>query len=51
MDKEFIESVKELNYADLDKKQEDKLREIEKQFNEEFGTEYYLMAMKRDSKI
>lgn len=50
MDNEFVESVKELNYANLDKKQEEKLREIEKQFNEEFGTEFYLMVMKKDTK-
>ena len=48
MNDKFLESVKELNYAELDKNQEDRLKDMEKQFNKEFDTNYYLMAMKRD---
>lgn len=50
MNKEAAESVKELNYANLDKQQEERLRELEKNFNNEFSTELYLMAMERDMK-
>lgn len=48
MNDKFLESVKELNYAELNKNQEDRLKDMEKQFNKEFDTNYYLMAMKRD---
>lgn len=48
MEKKFVNSAKELDYADLAKDQEEKLREFEKEFNNEFGTDYYFMVVKRD---
>ena len=48
MNEEFLTSVKTLNYAELKGNQETKLRELEKQFNQEFGTDYYLMVMEKD---
>ncbi|MDP4091029.1 MAG: polynucleotide phosphorylase [Bacillota bacterium] len=50
MNQEFLQSISELNYAELDKAQEEKLRELEKQFNEEYGTAYYLIVMDREHK-
>ncbi len=38
--------AKNLKYAELHEGAEKKLREIEKQFNNEFGTDYFLMVMK-----
>lgn len=43
-----MESLKIMDYANLDNEQEGKLRQLEKSFNEEFGTEFYLLAMKKD---
>lgn len=51
MKDKFLQSIKEMEYANLGKDQEVKLRDIEKDFNNEFGTDYYLMAMKRDSSL
>jgi len=48
MNQVFLNSVKDLNYAELKNNQETKLREVEKQFNQEFGTEFYLMAMEKN---
>lgn len=42
------EGLNELTYADLGEPQERKMRELEKQFNNEFGTEYYFMVMKKN---
>lgn len=39
--------LNELTYADLGEPQEIKMREFEKQFNNEFGTDYYFMVMKK----
>lgn len=41
-------SNKKLEFANLQEQQEKRIREVEKQFNTEFGTDYYLMAMKED---
>lgn len=41
-------SNKKLEFANLQEKQEKRIREVENQFNTEFGTDYYLMAMKKD---
>lgn len=41
-------SNKNLIFASLQEQQEKRIREVEKQFNSEFGTDYYLMAMKKD---
>lgn len=50
MDNTFTNSLEGLEYAPLSKEQENRLRELEKQFNNEFGTSFYLMAMDRDGK-
>ncbi|WP_242960825.1 polynucleotide phosphorylase [Clostridium peptidivorans] len=41
-------SNKNLALAPLQEQQEKRIREVENQFNTEFGTDYYLMAMKKD---
>ncbi|WZL74431.1 polynucleotide phosphorylase [Clostridiaceae bacterium 35-E11] len=47
MQEQYINPLKELNYANLSKDQEMKLREFEKQFNDNFGKEVYFMVMER----
>ncbi|MDP4143151.1 MAG: polynucleotide phosphorylase [Bacillota bacterium] len=47
MEKQYLEKIKELEYAHLGEQQEQKLREAERKFNEEFGTDYFFMVMKR----
>lgn len=47
MDQKFTDSLKELNFAELPKEQEERLRDLEKQFNNEFGKDYYFMVMRR----
>ncbi|GEM_PF-1582586 len=47
MDNQFLNPLKELNYAALSSEQESKLREFEKQFNSDYGTEVYFMVMER----
>lgn len=41
-------SNKNLEFATLQEQQQKRIREVENQFNSEFGTDYYLMAMKKD---
>lgn len=48
MNKDFSDSVKKLAYANLKGDEEKKMIEMEKQFNNEFGTEYYFMIMEQD---
>jgi hypothetical protein len=48
MDEKFFNVAKNLEYADLKNTQEERLREMELQFNNEFGTDYYLMVVKKD---
>lgn len=48
MDSKFMNSLKELDYAFLSSEQEARLRELEGQFNNEFGTSLYFMAMDRN---
>jgi hypothetical protein len=48
MDEKFVNAASELDYANLSKDQEARLRELEKEFNNEFGTAYYFMVTKRD---
>lgn len=50
MDNTFMDSLEGLEYAPLSREQENRLRELEKQFNNEFGTSFYFMAMDRDGK-
>jgi hypothetical protein len=47
MEHKYMDVLKELNYADLSKEQELKLRELEKEFNNEFGKDFYFMVMER----
>jgi hypothetical protein len=48
MDNQFMNSLKELHYASLSSEQEARLREFERQFNNEFGTAVYFMVMDRE---
>ena len=41
-------SINNIKYATLKETEEERLKEIEKRFNTEFGTNYYLMVMKDD---
>ncbi len=47
MQEQFLNPLKELNYADLTKDQEERLRDFEKQFNNDFGKQTYFMVMER----
>ncbi|GAA0722395.1 hypothetical protein GCM10008905_13830 [Clostridium malenominatum] len=40
-------SNNKLEFANLQEQQEKRIREVEKEFNTEFGTDFYLMAMKK----
>lgn len=46
----YLKPLEELQYAELKEKQEKKLRELEKEFNNEFSTDFYFMVMKRNEK-
>lgn len=48
MDKQYLDPIRELNYANLSKEQEERLRDLEKRFNSEFGVNYYFMVMKNE---
>lgn len=48
MQEQYINPLKELDYATLSKEQENTLRNAEKQFNTDFGTNLYFMVMKKD---
>jgi hypothetical protein len=50
MDNKFMNSLKPLDYANLSETQENRLRELEKQFNNEFGTSLYFMVMENPHK-
>ncbi|HCQ90649.1 MAG TPA: polynucleotide phosphorylase [Clostridium sp.] len=41
------DSSNDIKYANLHETEEKRIKEIEQQFNSEFGTEYYLMVMKK----
>lgn len=49
MENSNLNSLKELSYAELSKNEENKLRDLEKSFNYEFGKDYYFMVMKREN--
>lgn len=49
MEQKYLNSMKELKLADLPDNQEKRLRELERQFNNEFGEDFYFMVMKRSS--
>ncbi|CAM2850864.1 polynucleotide phosphorylase [Hathewaya histolytica] len=46
MDNNFTNSNNQIKYANLKETEEKRLKELESQFNSEFGTDYYLMIMK-----
>jgi hypothetical protein len=50
MDSKFMNSLGPLDYANLSENQENKLRDLEKQFNDEFGTSFYFMVMENSLK-
>ncbi|MEW9122618.1 MAG: hypothetical protein AB2421_07880 [Thermotaleaceae bacterium] len=47
MQEQFLDPLKELNYAHLTSAQEERLRELEKEFNKEFEKQSYFMVMER----
>ncbi|MBZ9688727.1 polynucleotide phosphorylase [Clostridium estertheticum] len=47
MDKEYLKDSNGIAYADLSQGETEKLKELEKTFNNEFQRDYYLMAMKK----
>lgn len=47
MNKDYLEGLKSLDYANLNPEEEEKLREFEKKFNKEFDSSFYFMVMKR----
>ena len=47
IEQKYMNSIKELQFADLPKNQEERLRDLEKQFNNEFNQDFYFMVMKR----
>lgn len=40
--------AKNIKYADLTQEQANKVREMEREFNSKFGTDFYLMVMKEE---
>jgi hypothetical protein len=46
--KKELEILGEVEYAKLNKEQENKLRQLEQNFNAEFGKDFYFMVMKKD---
>ncbi|ADZ22457.1 transcriptional regulator GlxA family with amidase domain [Clostridium acetobutylicum] len=48
MKNEYLNKLSELEYAELADEQEQTLRELERRFNREYGTDYYFMVMKKD---
>jgi hypothetical protein len=48
MDKKYLDPLKELDFANLSKAQEERLRDFENKFNNEFGLDYYFMVMKKE---
>lgn len=47
VDNNISNSSTDIKYANLHETEEKKLKEMEQQFNSEFGNEYYLMVMKK----
>jgi hypothetical protein len=42
-----VESLEELKFASLSQSQEESIRSLERQFNNENNTDYYFMVLKR----
>lgn len=49
MDKTYLKDSKDMIYAELSENQTNKLKELEKNFNNEFKCDYYLMVMKNNT--
>lgn len=48
MDKEYTKNPKDITYANLSQGETEKLKDLEKTFNNEFHCDYYLMVMKNN---
>ncbi|GLC32163.1 polynucleotide phosphorylase [Clostridium omnivorum] len=48
MDKKYLKSFESIDLANLNKEQEEKLRQLEIQFNTEFGKDFYFMVMDKN---
>ncbi|KPU44789.1 hypothetical protein OXPF_18750 [Oxobacter pfennigii] len=48
MEQMYLDSLKALKFAELGKAQEERLKEFENQFTNEFGKEYFFMVMKKE---
>lgn len=48
MDKKYLKSFENIDLANLNKEQEEKLRQLETQFNTEFGKDFYFMVMDKN---
>lgn len=48
MDKKYLKSFENIDLANLNKEQEEKLRQLEIQFNTEFGKDFYFMVMDKN---
>ena len=46
MDKEYIKNSNNITYANLSQGEAEKLKDLERTFNNEFQSDYYLMVMK-----
>lgn len=47
MQEQYLNPLKELNYANLSQEQSNKLRDLENQFNTNMGTQVYFMVMEK----
>ncbi|QZY56224.1 polynucleotide phosphorylase [Crassaminicella profunda] len=47
MQDQYLNSLKELDYANLTKEEQDQLRELENKFNNNINKQVYFMVMER----
>ena len=47
MEKTYLDALGEVKYTELSKEEEEKLREYENKFNNEFNKKCYFMVMER----
>jgi hypothetical protein len=48
MDNKRLEVLKNVEYANLNREQQARLKEFESRFNSEFGEDFNIMVMKKD---
>jgi len=48
MEKEYTKSPSDITYANLSQGETEKLKDLEKTFNNEFHCDYFLMVMKNN---